>query len=82
MFPCTKCGTCCRHIAKVLPHYDRGDGACLHLTEDNLCGVYEHRPFICNVDKIYDRLFKNRMSHKEFYEMTDMACKILQAQEV
>ena len=81
MFDCTKCGVCCKHIAKILPHYDRGDGICWHLTKDNLCRIYDNRPFICNIDKIYNDLFKGRMELEEFYKITDEACKILQAQE-
>lgn len=30
--------------------YDRGDGACRHLTKENLCGIYESRPAFCRVD--------------------------------
>lgn len=25
----------------------REDGACIHLTDDNRCGIYEHRPMEC-----------------------------------
>ena len=25
----------------------RPDGACIHLTKDNRCGIYEHRPRAC-----------------------------------
>ena len=82
MFDCSKCGACCRHIAKVLPHYDKGDGTCLHLTEDNLCAVYDHRPFICKVDEIYNSCFRGRMTQEEFYKITKEACKILQELEV
>ena len=81
MFPCTKCGACCRHIAKVLPHYDRGDGTCLHLTEDNLCAVYEHRPFVCNIDAIYDKHFKGLGTKEEFYELTQIACDVIRESE-
>ena len=81
MFDCSKCAICCRHIAKILPNYDRGDGVCLHLTENNLCDIYNNRPFICNVDETYNKCFSGRMTRKEFYEITDKACKILQAQE-
>ena len=37
---------------------DRGDGACEHLTEDNLCSIYENRPDFCNVDKNYEMFLK------------------------
>ena len=78
MFDCTKCGACCKHISKVLPEYDKGNGICWNLTEDNLCAIYEIRPFICNVDEIYNRCFRGRMTIEEFYEWTDKACKVMQ----
>jgi len=81
MFDCTKCGACCRHIAKVLPDYDRGDGVCINLNENNLCDIYEKRPFICNIDEIYNRCFRGRMTKEEFYEWTEKACKVMQGLE-
>ena len=81
VFPCSKCGACCRHIAKVLPHFDKGDGVCWHLTGDNLCAIYENRPFICNIDKIYDKHFKGRMERKDFYDITKGFCKIVRELE-
>jgi Fe-S-cluster containining protein len=44
---CTKCGACCRIVGVAVPELDRGDGACRHLTEENLCGIYEKRPLLC-----------------------------------
>ena len=82
MFDCTKCGACCRHIAGVLPDFDLDDdGICRYLTKDNLCRIYDNRPFICNVDRIYNDLFEGSIDRKEFYKTTKEACKILQAQE-
>ncbi len=43
---CTKCGACC--VAPDIAALDKPVGMrCPHLTEDNLCGVYERRPKIC-----------------------------------
>ena len=44
---CTKCGACCRYAGDLNWDHDRGDGACKHLTDENLCEVYEDRPLIC-----------------------------------
>ncbi len=51
-FECSKCGACCRFVGAVaeMQAYDRGDGACRHLTPGNLCAIYETRPEICRVD--------------------------------
>jgi Fe-S-cluster containining protein len=58
--------------------YDRGDGVCRHL-RDNLCDIYEKRPLICNVEKMYERYFKDTMTEEAFIEMNLAACRQLQA---
>ncbi|WP_164009218.1 YkgJ family cysteine cluster protein [Pyxidicoccus trucidator] len=43
---CTRCGACC--VAPDIAALDKPLGLrCPHLTEDNLCGVYEQRPAVC-----------------------------------
>jgi len=43
---CTCCGACC--VAPDIAALDKPLGLrCPHLTEDNLCGVYEQRPSVC-----------------------------------
>ncbi|MFP2931959.1 YkgJ family cysteine cluster protein [Pyxidicoccus sp. 3LG] len=43
---CTRCGACC--VAPDIAALDKPLGLrCPHLTEDNLCGVYERRPEVC-----------------------------------
>ncbi len=45
-FECTKCGACC--VAPDISSLGKPLGVrCPHLTEDNLCAVYENRPQIC-----------------------------------
>jgi Fe-S-cluster containining protein len=34
------------------PELDRGDKACIHLTEDNLCEIYEDRPDFCRLNPL------------------------------
>jgi len=52
---CTACGMCCRHPSTVKwlkeqtgEDFDRGDGLCKHLTDDNRCRIYTIRPHGCN----------------------------------
>lgn len=58
---CTKCGACCKnigHLVKIglLPKdFDRGNGTCINLAEDNTCKIYETRPSICRVDRKFWR---------------------------
>ena len=53
-FECWKCGACCRFVGFKRPDLDRGDKACIHLTEENTCAIYEVRPDICRLDSSRD----------------------------
>lgn len=65
-FRCDKCGLCCRLLRYVpqLAAFDRGDGVCRFL-QGNLCSIYESRPDICNVEKMYP-VFASIMSREEY----------------
>jgi Fe-S-cluster containining protein len=58
--------------------YDRGDGVCRYL-RDNLCDIYKKRPLICNVEKMYERYFKDTMTEEAFIAVNLAACRQLQA---
>lgn len=81
MFECSKCGLCCRsiHMVPALSQYDCGNGRCQYLTENNLCGIYENRPDICNVDKMYELHFESIMTKEEYYKKNFEGCKELKA---
>lgn len=78
-FKCNCCGLCCRSLKKVpdLRLFDRGDGVCIHLREDNLCSIYEHRPEICNVDLMYERYFSKLYSREEYDRLNTKQCAVL-----
>lgn len=78
MFPCDKCGACCRnlHLSPLYAELDRGDGVCKYLSE-NLCSIYESRPLLCRVDESYEKFFKEVMSIEEYYRINLDACKKL-----
>ncbi|MDC0710125.1 YkgJ family cysteine cluster protein [Stigmatella sp. ncwal1] len=43
---CTRCGACC--VAPDIAALDKPLGMrCPHLSEDNLCTVYDRRPAVC-----------------------------------
>ena len=84
-FDCIKCGLCCRCLkgnpavkGTKLEKWDRGDGVCKHLTEDNLCDIYEVRPLICRVDELYYKFWKDKITIDEYHEMQRNACEFLQ----
>ena len=76
-FQCDKCGICCKLLKGIpqLAAFDRGNGVCIHL-KDNLCSIYESRPDICNVEKMYV-FFKEQMSEEEYLQLMSNSCKVL-----
>ena len=83
MFVCTKCGLCCRNIDKIpeLSSFHKGDGICIHLSDDNLCNIYSTRPDICNVDKMYELKFKSMMTKEEYEQINREGCSVLQSKQ-
>lgn len=68
---------CCRVIGKLDPSLDRGDLCCKHLTEDYKCKIYEHRPLICDTDRLYNAFFKGIMSREEYDKLNADGCRKL-----
>lgn len=83
IFPCFKCGECCRHIDLIsqLRRFDRGDGVCIYLHE-NLCDIYEERPEICNVEEMFINHFSKLYSKDEFYQLNLKVCHLLQKEKL
>ena len=81
MFICTRCGFCCRNIDKIpeLREFHKGDGVCIHLSEDNLCNIYMNRPDICNTEKMYELKYKKMLSRQEYEEINMEGCRKLQS---
>ena len=80
MFPCDKCGVCCRKITKVIPlrHLALPNGVCRYLNQNtNLCNIYDNRPIYCNVDAYYNEYLSNQMSREEFYTLNMEHCNEL-----
>lgn len=66
-FNCEKCGACCMAVK------------CSLLTKDNLCSIYENRPEICRVDRMFELTHKEREipDKKTYYEISKECCKKL-----
>lgn len=77
-FPCTSCGCCCKRVGLVkkflteeeFPHNTREDGCCEMLINDK-CSVYDNRPEICNVNKMF---LKSNLDIKEYYKLNIEQC--------
>lgn len=82
MFPCDRCGACCRHVgmSALYSDLDRGDGVCKYL-RGNLCSIYNKRPLKCNIDACYDRFFRDKMRREEFYRLNWQWCQRFKAME-
>jgi len=63
-----------------LKDLDRGDGVCKHLQEDNTCGIYDTRPDICNVRKMYDKHHKDLYTEEEYVKVMEEACNTIKKQ--
>jgi len=61
MFNCEKCGACCRLVG------------CKELDEGNLCRVYEDRPDICRVDRMFE-LRHLTITREDYYKISKAAC--------
>lgn len=74
IFPCTKCGACCRraHLIQPFRYGDRIHGGCIMLNE-NTCDIYKDRPLICNIQKMKDLLFPD-LTEKEHYKNNAIIC--------
>lgn len=79
IFPCEKCGLCCRHIDLIpqLKEYDQGNGRCIHLMDNNLCSIYDERPDICNVRKMYELAYCKQMSEEEYIKLNIVGCEAI-----
>ena len=83
MFPCDKCGECCRNLklSDLYQDLDRGDGVCKYLV-GNLCSIYRSRPLLCRIDESYDSFFKNFMMREEFYYANLQVCSELKKKKL
>ena len=81
-YDCKRCGNCCRHIELVeeMKSFDRGDGVCKYLTNDNLCQIYSQRPNICNGQYIYENFYSN-ISVAEFHEIISNLCEMIRGKD-
>ena len=63
------CGACCK-LAGIVYGFETKPGTteCIHLTEDNKCGIYDTRPEVCRIKK---------RQNIEYYKTTANVCNAL-----
>lgn len=91
-FKCSQCGLCCRYVKAILdnpkaaqepyrslieqfPFTYFEDGSCEMLI-DNKCSIYEDRPLLCNVERIYETYF-SEMDKGAFYKEQNEYCNAM-----
>lgn len=57
----------------------REDGACVFLSKDNLCEIYDTRPELCSVKKMYHKKIaagklSSDITEIDYYKMSTVAC--------
>lgn len=80
MFKCDCCGLCCMNLkmSELYNDLDRGDGICKYFDKIlKLCSIYNDRPDKCNVDKMYEEFYKDKIRIEEYYELNYVVCKNL-----
>ena len=85
MFPCEKCGCCCRQVGKTFLGKSMAlpDDSCKYLDkEKNLCTIYAERPIICRVDEWYETHLYKEMSREKYYRLNKEICSQLQAKNL
>lgn len=82
-YNCKQCGMCCKRVDLVwqMEGYDRGDGVCKHLLENNKCEIYPHRPDLCNGQYVYENFYPY-MTVSEYHEMIARYCDIIRSGEI
>jgi hypothetical protein len=66
---------------------DRGDGACIYLGPDNLCTIYETRPDVCNMEKMYEKRLKDnpesmeKLGKKGYFAFNNLVCNAMMEED-
>lgn len=82
-FKCNRCGCCCKNLSYLeeARFLDSGNGVCKYYDEVNRkCMIYDFRPDICRVDKMYKR-YKDKMTWDEYIDANYEACGMLRKLE-
>ena len=78
-FNCWQCGACCHYVGSVpaMKDFDRGDGVCMFLEDNNSCGVYEFRPDACRTSVMFERFWSKSMTWEEYVVASEVICKVM-----
>lgn len=80
---CSCCGKCCKelqliNLPKEYQYLDNGNGMCVYL-KNNLCSIYDNRPYFCNSYKMYQLYYNQQFkSYEEFEKYLKSLCVQIQ----
>lgn len=83
-FVCERCGACCRCMELVAEcaFLSNGKGSCKYYSDEKKeCIIYDFRPEICNVTKMYYKRFKDKMTWEEYINKSHKACQSIRDYE-
>ena len=82
-YPCRQCGSCCKHVdlLEEMKSFDRGDGICKYLNENNLCSIYKERPNLCNGQYVYEHFYSD-ISVAEYHKIITDLCEKIRGIEI
>lgn len=67
-------GTGLHAAGAAFPHAVRPDGSCSQLRADHRCGVYENRPLLCDVDRLFDALAVPGLCRADWHALNAAGC--------
>ena len=79
-FKCYSCGKCCENIKDIdiYKYLDNGRGICRFYNKtEKKCKIYEIRPLICNIDRMYELYYHKIISKENYYLINKIGCKKL-----
>lgn len=64
-------------MLRLFPYAWDDSGRCVKLGKNNKCTIYYKRPLVCNVKKLYVKLFSKAVTWSKFIKMNLENCKKL-----
>ena len=59
---------------KKFPYQADEAGVCSQLDEAGKCKVYKERPLICDVDKLFTKIYKKTDTRRQYYKKNAVSC--------
>jgi Fe-S-cluster containining protein len=62
------------------PYSFNDHGHCENLNQDNTCKIYDHRPDICQIDKVWEKHHQHEMTKEQYFQSAAIVCNSLMVQ--